>query len=125
MQNGTPPTLPSRNEAWGFFGTIRHHAEPSEAWALAMEAIANTTGRSGDAIREFLDSRYGRHFADQVASAIVGRLKLPNGVESAVQRWMGWKINARIEDELGIPQGLPYLTGLVCMQEALLQAKAD
>jgi len=24
-------TLPSNNEAWGFFGTIRHHADSVEA----------------------------------------------------------------------------------------------
>jgi len=60
---------------------------------------------------------------DQVSSALVGGLELPNAIESAVQRWMSWKINARIEEELGIPKGLPYLTGFVGMHEALREVQ--
>ena len=36
-------TLPSNNEAWGFYGTIRHHADPAAAWPLAMQAIGEAT----------------------------------------------------------------------------------
>jgi hypothetical protein len=125
MQNGTPTTLPSQNEAWGFFGTIRHHAEPNQAWALAMEAIAKTTGCPDEAVRDFLDSRYGRHFADEVANHLVSGRDLPSAIDSAIERWMKWKIDRGIESELGIPHGLPYLAGFVCMYEALLEAKAD
>ena len=28
-------TLPSNNEAWGFYGTIRHHADSAAAWPLS------------------------------------------------------------------------------------------
>lgn len=119
MPNGT--ILPTAKEAWGFYGTIRHHADPTQAWALAMEAIAKTTGYPDEAVRNFLDSRYGRHFADDVANALFGRLDLPTAIDSAVERWMRWRIDRRIEDELGIPRGLPYLTGFVCMHEALLE----
>ena len=125
MQNGTPTTLASQNESWGFFGTIRHHAEPNQAWALAMQAIGKTTGCQDEAVRDFLDSRYGRHFADHAVNALLGRLELAAAIDSAVERWMRWTIDSRIERELGIPQGLPYLTGFVCMHEALLEAKAD
>jgi hypothetical protein len=77
MQNETPTTLPSRNEAWGFFGAIRHFAEPHQAWALAMEAAARTTGCPEEAVRDFLDSRYGRHLADDVINApgLISRLR--------------------------------------------------
>src|SRR5215211_1582014 len=118
MHNRT--TLPSRNEARGFFGTIRPHAEPNEAWALAMEAVAKTTGCPNQAVRDFLDSRDGRHFADQIVNGLLGRLDLPAAIESAILRWMDWRIDARIEHDLGIPRGLPYLTGFVCMHHALL-----
>jgi len=37
---------------------------------------------------------------------------------------MSRRIDAWIESELGIPEGLPYLTGFVCMQEALLEGAA-
>ncbi len=81
MQNETPTTLPSANEARGFFGTIRHHAEPREAWAIAMEAVAIITGCSDEAVRDFLDSRYGRHFADEVADGLVNGQALPAAIE--------------------------------------------
>jgi hypothetical protein len=48
----------SRNQGSGFVRTIRAHAEPEEAWALAMRSISNATGRSDEAVRGFLDSRY-------------------------------------------------------------------
>jgi hypothetical protein len=118
----TTTILPTANEAWGFFGTIRHNAEPNRAWALAMEAIRKRTGSPEEAIRDFLDSRYGRHFADEVANGLVSGRELPTAIDSAIERWMEWRIDARIEHELGIPQGLPYLTGFVCMHEALLDA---
>jgi hypothetical protein len=124
MHNGTPNTLPSRNEAWGFFGTIRHHAEPNHAWALAMGAIAKTTDCPEEAVRDFLDSRYGRHLADDVANGLFSGRDLPAAINSAIERWMEWRIDARIERELGIPRGLPYLTEFVCMHEALLDATA-
>ena len=41
-----------------------------------MEAIGNATACSDEAARDFLDSRYGRHLADEVANALVGRLEL-------------------------------------------------
>jgi hypothetical protein len=38
--------------------------------------------------------------------------------------WIDRRIDAAIERELGIPEGLPYLTGFVCMHEALLEGAA-
>jgi hypothetical protein len=55
-----PATLPSNNEAWGFFGTIRHHADPADAWPIAMQAIGEATGCSDVGVRDFLDSRTSR-----------------------------------------------------------------
>jgi hypothetical protein len=62
--------LTTHNEAWGFFGTIRHHGDPTEAWPIAMRAIAEATGCSEIGVRDFLDSRHGRHFADDVANGL-------------------------------------------------------
>src|SRR5918993_2246044 len=62
--------LPTANQAWGFFGSIRHHADSDQAWALAFPAIAAATGASGEGVRAFLDRRQGRHFADEVADEL-------------------------------------------------------
>ena len=42
MQNGA--TIASKNEARGFYGTIEQHAEPNQAWALAIAGITKSTG---------------------------------------------------------------------------------
>ncbi len=117
--------LPTANEAWGFYGSIRHNADPAEAWRLASLSIAAETGASEEAVRAFLDSRYGRHFADDVANALFGGLNLTAAIDSAIERWMEWRISRSIEHELGIPRGLPYLTGFVFMHQALLEAEVD
>ena len=111
----TTTILPSRNEAWGFWGTMQLSAneDTAAAWAIASEAIARATVSSPEGVRDFLDSRHGRHFADDVTSKLARGVALPAAIDAAITRWMGWKINRRMSRETGIPHGLPYLTGLV------------
>lgn len=45
-------------------------------------------------------------------------------IDEAIERWMDRRIDAAIESELGIPEGLPYLTGFVFMHEALIEGAA-
>jgi hypothetical protein len=117
-------TLPTNNEAWGFWGTMRHHAEPAEAWPIAMQAIGTATGCADFAVRDFLDSRHGRHFADDVASGLFNGLDLPLAIDAAVDRWMNWTIDRRTSRETGIPCGLPYLVGFVTNCEIMAEANA-
>jgi len=108
----TKPAIPaSRNEAWGFWGTMEGCA--AAAWPLAMNAIAQATGESLDAVRVFLDSRHGRHFADEVQNGLYRGQTLVDAINAAIQRWMGWKIGRQTSKDYGIPRGLPYLTGFV------------
>jgi len=109
---------PTANPAWGFHGAIAHHADAGAAWPLAMAAIADATGCAPDDVRAFLDSRHGRHFADDVANALTGRLPLADAIAAAVRTWMGWTIGHATAREHGSPRGLPYLTGFV-MQAAI------
>jgi hypothetical protein len=118
-------TLPSNNEAWGFYGTIRHHADPAEAWPIAMRAISQATGCSENGVREFLDSRQGRHFADDVSDNLFKGRPLQQAIAAAVERWMTWTIDRRTSRETGIPRGLPYLTGFVTHHEILAEATAE
>ena len=118
-------TLSTRNADWGFFGTIRHHADPDAAWPIASQAIARATEASPEGVRDFLDSRHGRHFADDVANGIVKEKALEAAIDAAVTRWMGWTIDRRTAREHGIPHGLPYLTGFVTHCEILAEAEED
>ena len=113
---------PSENQTWGFFGTIAHHAEADAAWPLAMTAIADATGCSPDEVRAFLDSRYGRHFADDVANALAEGHPLADAIAATATKWMGWTIGRATARDTGIPQGLPYLTGFV--MHAAIEADA-
>jgi hypothetical protein len=107
----------THNPDWGFFGTIRHDADPNGAWNIALPAIATATGCADTAVRDFLDSRHGRHFADDVANGLFHGLTLDAAIEAAIARWMAWRIGRRTARETGIPHDLPYLTGFVANAE--------
>jgi hypothetical protein len=85
------------NPEWGFFGTMRHHADPNEAWKLAFAAIMQATGSDPVAVRAFLDSPHGERFADEAVMPMHEGRPLPDAIAAAVDRWMG----------------LPYLVGCV------------
>ena len=109
--NSTRPIPATQNDAWGFWGTMDEKAEA--AWPLAMTAISDATGQPLESVRTFLDSRHGRHFADDVHNGIHAGLDLAAAIDAAITRWMGWTISRATSRETGIPKGLPYLTGFV------------
>ena len=118
----TPAILPSRNPDHGFFGTLTTCPERDrrsvEVWVLAATLIAKairaTTEEDMIGIRDFLDSRMGRHFADDVVGNMVGcKIDSETAIKSAIRRWQDWRISRQTERDEGIPEGLPYLTGWV------------
>jgi hypothetical protein len=118
----THPILPSRNPDYGFFGTLTTCPErdrrSTEVWALASRLIADAIRADSDeervGIRDFLDSRMGRHFADDVVGNMVGcKIDSETAIRSAIRRWQDWRISRQTERDEGIPAGLPYLTGWV------------
>jgi hypothetical protein len=109
----TTTILPRRNEAWGLFGTMQTAgADPMQGWNAAGAMIAAATDASPEGVRDFLDSRHGRHFADDVANELWKGETLKVAIDAAITRWMGWRIDRKTSRETGIPHGLPYLTGL-------------
>ena len=112
MTSQNPQNIPeTQNTEWGFWGTLNEHAEAG--WPIAMATISEATGCDLDATRAFLDSRYGRHFADSVLNYLSKGHPLKTAIKAATQEWMGWKIGRVTAKEYGIPRGLPYLTGFV------------
>ena len=101
----------SQNEAWGFWGTMNDNA--AAAWPIAMTAISDTTYQPLESVRLFLDSRHGRHFADDVLNEMLRGQTIQQAIDAAVIRWMGWTIGRQTSKDYGIPKGLPYLTGFV------------
>ena len=113
----------SQNESWGFTGTLNEHA--TAAWPIAMTAISNATCQPLESVRTFLDSRHGRHFADDVLNELHAGANLHDAIHAATQRWMGWTIGRQTSKQYGIPKGLPYLTGFVIQCEIVEEAMAD
>ena len=90
----THPILPSRNEDYGFFRTLtvcpERDRRSAEVWMLASRLIAEAIGASSEdemiGIRDFLDSRIGRHFADDVVGNMTG---CNIGLEPAIASILG------------------------------------
>ena len=112
----------AQNDAWGFYGTMNEQAEA--AWPLAMTAISEATAEPLESVRAFLDSRHGRHFADDVQNGLYGGDALADAINAATQRWMGWTIGRQTSKQYGIPKGLPYLTGFVIHCEIIEESLA-
>ena len=125
MMNTTQQTniAATQNEAWGFWGTMNNQA--AAAWPIAMTAISDATYQPLGSVRAFLDSRHGRHFADDVLNGLHAGLNLHDAIHAATQRWMGWTIGRLTGKQHGIPKGLPYLTGFVIHCEIVEEALAD
>jgi len=118
----THAILPSRNKDYGFFRTLtvcpERDRRSAEVWTLTSRLIAEAIGAESEeemiGIRDFLDSRMGRHFADDVVGNMTGcNIGLEPAINSAIRRWKDWRISRQTEREEGIPAGLPYLTGWV------------
>ena len=107
----TTPIPESSNKSWGLYGSLNEHAEAG--WPIAMQAIADATGEPLESVRAFLDSRHGRHFADEVSNGLYVGQPLQAAIQAATDQWMTWKINRRMSRDYGIPVGLPYLLGFV------------
>ena len=113
----TTTILPTRNTDWGFWGTIARietipAADPTKAWEIASRRIAETTNASPEGVREFLDSRHGRHFADDVANG--SARASPRRRDRRRHRPLdGLADRSQDQPRRGHPGGLPYLTGWV------------
>ena len=103
--------IQTTNEGWGFYGSLDTQA--AAAWPLALTAIQNATGFDEADCATFLDSRHGRHFADDVLNALHDGQPLPIAIDIAVTRWQGYKLSASTRCQHGIPKGLTYLQGFV------------
>lgn len=129
----THPILPSRNPDHGFFGTLttcpQRDRRSVEVWVLASTLIAEAIRANSEdemiGLRDFLDSRMGRQFADDVVSNMTGRdIDCETAIKSAIRTWQDWRISRQTERDEGIPVGLPYLTGWV-QHFAVAAAMAD
>lgn len=63
--------IETNNPGHGFFGTYalkKGEEAARKAWVVAFEAIAAVPSAKPEEVRNYLDSVYGRHTADEVLS---------------------------------------------------------
>jgi hypothetical protein len=97
----------TKNEGYGFYGTMRAHA--ADAWPLAILTIQRAIRRPRTEIRAFLDSPGGRHFAHEVEGYLIEGLALSEAIEAATQRWMRKSAKDSRLESYGLMQAQPML----------------
>lgn len=84
----------SQNKVWGFYGTTQTNygiadSVMDQVYDAAAKALTNMLGVSIDEARVFLDSKYGRHFSDELsfhgAKAGVSEPKLVEIIEETIE----------------------------------------
>lgn len=119
----------SRNEAWGFFGTMGHVAglDQAAAFAAAVELIVEASSLDANEARAFLDSRMGRHFADEVLNAMgPDYTNLRAAIAATVNTWMNRTVR-RIKNHPGLDRaalGLPHLVAYAIAAEIAEELEA-
>jgi len=69
---------------------------------LIAKTIRATTEEEMIGIRDFLDSRMGRHFADDVVGNMVGcRIDTETAIRSSIRTWQDWRISRQLERDEG------------------------
>ena len=58
----------------------------ADAWPLVMNQIAQATGEGLDTARDFLDSRHGRHFADDLRNELDPGRPVADAIDAATHR---------------------------------------
>jgi hypothetical protein len=129
----THPILPTRNTDYGFYGTITTtplRDRTSDAfWALASARIAAAADCTRDVemegVRDFLESRMGRHFADEVINRMARGTGAQQALDETVDSWCRQRISHATERHEGIPAGLPALVGWVQHFAICAEAEGD
>ena len=127
----TTTILPTRNEAWGFFGTM----QPLENDPTPMQQGLGDRRERDDRRRRPTPRPRGCATSSTAATAATspttsransGRARRSkDAIEAAIARWKGWRIGRRTSRDEGIPRGLPYLTGLVTHFGILAELPTD
>ena len=105
------PTLMPAPGNFGFYDTMKQHAEAASR--LAISTIAAATGAPLATVCAFLDSRHGRYFADEVQNELYAGLALQDAIYAVTTRWMSWVFEHKDTADVQRLESLPFLTGLV------------
>ncbi len=81
MENFIP--MRTNNQEWGFWGTSKHNGYDAElTWDAASHFLAENFDLSPEQVRVVLDSRFGRHLADDLSFIKSEERGIANGPSS-------------------------------------------
>lgn len=107
-------TVKTRNEYYGFYGTIHLAlASADESWSMAIEKIAELTGHEHEDIGAWLDTKGGRHIADNVIDRL-NNTDLNSAIDEAVNKWNGFRLTGEHRRN-GAPACATYLQAEIAM----------
>lgn len=106
--------LPTENESWGFYGTLSQSmpdtAQMNDIWVAAFKAFLEAfPGIDSKVVREFLDSKGGRHFADAIMDDAVAKgdpAKVGKAVKAALRGGEGAWVAKELARMAGTPMGV-------------------
>ncbi|ULJ69300.1 hypothetical protein MIS45_11270 [Wielerella bovis] len=105
----------TQNETYGFYGTCAIVGLNAQSlWDIAIQQIHQATQEHLEDIAIFLDSRHGRHFADDVVCLIRNDKTAHTAIYETVQKWQTWQLGSAVKG-MGLPTNTPYLNGLIMM----------
>ena len=89
--------------------------QTEQARNIAIQIIADTTHQSHDAVRVFLESRYGDHFADNVFNQLQTSVTLKSAIQHTVRHWMTGQVDPLTRKHYRISEDTPRLTAYVIL----------
>jgi len=72
-------TIQTNNEGWGFYGTcLVNGLNAQKEWKKAIKTLVKDKGLSQEQARDLLDSKWGRHTANELTGGQSLKLQLEN-----------------------------------------------
>lgn len=123
--------ISSRGESDGFFAYIDGKVQDRQAvWAAALAAVQAQTHFGQQAVRAFLDSDSGRHFAEVAftdadgtyAQAPVSTEAATSAIARVVAQWPAMNYRWLDAKRVGAIIGAPYLNSMVAAEAIAVKA---
>ncbi len=98
-----------------FWDTIEEsgRVDVNTAWTLTFRALLTATGYSSEGVRDFLDSRFGVCFADDIDNGLKAGEALETAIEAAVNLWKARRVSRTECERHDITEGTDELTGYI------------
>lgn len=107
--------LASENKNYGFYGTMYNmEYDVDDVWKIAFKKIKKATEQSDKAVRAYLDSGYGRHFADMVIDCDRvthkgKRLSISQSIDMVIDEQMRYNATRADAHTVRMPNTTPML----------------